>query len=164
MWIVEQLWLLTYHHMMQFWSTLFCKNVPKFWWLCAHWFWEIWKNHLAPINMDLKDYSILCASFQIVLLWITIPIVSHSIPAFHSNSQHPIAFYNLLFTDSLFTFLRLNANKSKSRFFFKNNFILDLYSLSLQNRLIPQSLLLWLFKGKLKHFQMQCLHYKKLLL
>ena len=25
------------------------------------------KNHLAPINMDLKDYSILGASLQIVL-------------------------------------------------------------------------------------------------
>ena len=71
-WIVEQLWLMTYYHMMQFWSTLFCKNVPKFWWLCAHWFWKIWKNHLAPINMDLKDYSILGAYLQIGLLWITI--------------------------------------------------------------------------------------------
>ena len=76
MWIVEQLWLLTYYHMMQFWSTLFCKNVPKFWWLCAHWFWKIWKNHLAPINMDLKDYSILGASLQIVLPWITILLVT----------------------------------------------------------------------------------------
>ena len=72
MWIVEQLWLMTYYHMMQFWSTLFCKNVPKFWWLCAHWFWKIWKNHLAPINMDLKDYSIFGAYLQIVLPWITI--------------------------------------------------------------------------------------------
>ena len=77
MWIVEQLWLLTYYHMMQFWSTLFCKNVPKFWWLCAHWFWKIWKNHLAPINMDLKDYSILGASLQIVLPWITIFSVAY---------------------------------------------------------------------------------------
>ena len=70
-WILEQLWLMTYYHMMQFWSTLFCKNVPKFWWLCAHWFWKIWKNHLAPINMDLKDNSILDAYLQMVLLWIT---------------------------------------------------------------------------------------------
>ena len=32
------------------------------------------KNYLAPINMDLKDYSILGAYLQIVLLWIAITL------------------------------------------------------------------------------------------
>ena len=79
MWIVEHLLLWTYYHMFQFWSTLFYKNVPKFWWLCAHWFWKIWKNHLAPINMDLKDYWILDAYLQIVLPRITIQNMTKSI-------------------------------------------------------------------------------------
>ena len=30
------------------------------------------KNHFAPINMDLQDYSISGAYLQIVLVWITI--------------------------------------------------------------------------------------------
>ena len=92
MWIVEQLWLMTYCHMMQFWNTLFCKNVPKFWWLCAHWFWKIWKNHLAPINMDLKDYSILGAYLQIVLPWITIRREKNSITRFSWFTQSSVKF------------------------------------------------------------------------
>ena len=88
MWIVEQLLLLTYYHMLQFWSTLFCKNVPNFWWLCAHWFWKIWKNHLAPINMDLKDYSILGAYLQIVLPWITILYITAAYAKNHQKSAH----------------------------------------------------------------------------
>ena len=43
-----------------------------FWWLGALSFCQIWKNLLVPMNVDLKDYSILGAYLQIVLPWITI--------------------------------------------------------------------------------------------
>ena len=86
MWIVEHLLLLSYYHMLQFWSTLFCKNVPNFWWLCAHWFWKIWKNHLSPINMDLQDYSILGVYLQIVLPWITI-MCTHYLLTTHTTPK-----------------------------------------------------------------------------
>ena len=92
MWIVEQLWLLTYYHTMKFCSTLFCKNVPMFWWLCAHCFWKIWKNHLGPLNMDLKDYSILDAFFKTVLPWIIIFLRQ----SFNITDQDCVTFYILI--------------------------------------------------------------------
>ena len=36
------------------------------------------KNHLPPTNMDLKDYSILDASFQIVLHWIILAFLGQA--------------------------------------------------------------------------------------
>ena len=43
-----------------------------FWWLGAFSFCQIWKNLLVPMNVDLKNYSILGAYLQIVFSWITI--------------------------------------------------------------------------------------------
>ena len=43
-----------------------------FWWVSALSFCQIWKNSLASMNVDLKDYLILSASLRNVLPWITI--------------------------------------------------------------------------------------------
>ena len=47
------------------------KNILP-WWLVALSFCQIWKNFLAPLNVDLKDYLILSASLENFLPWITL--------------------------------------------------------------------------------------------
>ena len=59
-------------HDLLFWSTSFCKNEPNFWRLGAHWVWKIWRNRLAPSNVDQQDYPILGAFFENFLPWNTL--------------------------------------------------------------------------------------------
>ena len=53
-WIVQQLILRTFHDSWHFWSTLFSKNVPNFWWLLALSIWKNSKFHLARLKLVSK--------------------------------------------------------------------------------------------------------------